>query len=199
MKCIRELLRPGAHDKPEDTRPISHDPPQWMPPLDVLPKSRSEVYAVFGDPGQGKPSKRYQRERMTIAKGLPGTWNSGRGRLYCHRLAEPYLRRALELAEAWGVIEEISRMGCYVHRHQRHDPNRPLSYHSWGIALDINPRQNRAQRFAMPREPWSPLWREAWPDGLSRELVRCFEEAGWSWGGRWRRFVDPMHFELTAR
>lgn len=181
FQCIKEWREPGSsYGKPAD--------------LSVkLPSNRAEVKEYFGCP-ELLGIRKFKRGHMTIAKNLPGEWNNGRGRLYVNKKAEQHLRDALELAESRGVLKEIYRLGCYVHRHQRHDPERPLSYHSYGIAIDINPLDNRAARGKIT--PFSNDWKKQWPNGLSRTLVDCFKQAGWSWGGDWRAFIDPMHFEL---
>jgi hypothetical protein len=169
-------------------------------PLPAIPTMRTEVYRVYGNPGSGSVDKRWAREHMVLAENLPGRWNGGKGRLYVHRLAEPYLREALRRCRSQGVLEEIERLGCFEFRHQRHDPARPLSYHSWGIACDLNSAQNAARSFPRGQgpDPFSAEWRRLWPEGLSEPLVRCWESVGWSWGGRWATFPDPMHFELVA-
>jgi hypothetical protein len=173
---------------------------QWSPPLEQLPRNRAEVYKVFGDPGVGKVDKTWERASMVLARDLPGSWNKNSKKLYVHRLAEPYLRESLRLCEQMGtsVLHSIDQIGCFNFRHQRHDPRRPLSYHAWGIAIDIDPADNAAQTWStVPPEPWSPGWKKLWPGGISRDVVVAFESVGWKWGGRWRGFVDPMHFELT--
>jgi len=195
---FRELVRPGSVDR---TAPLALESSgEFVPPIN-LPTNRAGVRRIFGDPGFARPSKHFQRERMTTARNLPGGWNRGRGKLYCHELAEPFLREALTRAAQNGSLADVQRIGCYVHRHQRHDPRRPLSFHSWGIAIDIDPALNKSRKFGrgLKPEPFSEEWRAWWPLGLSRELVEAFESVGWRWGGRWERFVDPMHFELVAR
>lgn len=65
---------------------------------------------------------------------------------------------------------------------------RRLSVHSFGAAVDLNPRL--------------PYWRtEAHPDGVPRrrldfppEILAAFEAEGFIWGGKWASF-DLMHFE----
>lgn len=168
-------------------------------PIDI-PENRVEAYETFGDPGIGKVDRRWERKTMRVATGLPGSWNSGRGRLYIHRLAEPYLREALRRCAVAGVLDEIERLGCFNFRHQRHDPSRPLSYHAFGVAVDLNSSENAAKRFSpgTAPKPFSVGWAELYPDGLSERLVRCFESTGWMWGGRWKTFVDPMHFQLVG-
>jgi len=161
----------------------------------IVPNSRSTAKIIYGDPGKlGK--KNFQRRHMTIAKNLPGTWNNGKGRLFVHKKAEDALRKALDLCKKYEVLNEISRLGCYNHRHMRHNSNLPLSYHAFGVALDINPEYNIATKENV-MNPFSYVWKEHWPDGVSLDLVSCFKEAGFSWGGDWEHYVDPMHFELV--
>jgi hypothetical protein len=172
--------------------------------VDDLPRTRAEVYKVFGNPGTGKVDPKWERANLVVARGLPGRWNGGAGKLYVHRLAEPYLREALrraaliELDLGMTALDYIRHLGCFNFRHQRHDPSRPLSYHSWAIAVDMNSADNAGWYVKTPPAPWSAAWRSKYPRGVPEELVRAFESCGWRWGGRWKGFVDPMHFELTA-
>ena len=163
-----------------------------------LPRGRVQAIAMFGFPGKKKPTRKFKKN-LKVMTGLKGRWNGGKGRLYLHKHAEHYLRKALNLAEARGCLDEIYKIGAYNHRHQRHDPNRPLSYHAYGIAIDVNAGENRARTFrrGLAPKPFSDEWFEVWPDSMSEELVSCFEDAGWFWGGRWSRFKDPMHFQLV--
>lgn len=176
-------------------------PPFPGAPAWPLPRSRAEVYKVFGDPGEGptQADPKWERASMVLAKDLPGRWNRGTGRIYCHRLAEPYIRQAMAGAEAAGVIDEIRTFGCFAFRHQRHDAKRPLSYHSWGIAVDVNAADNPGVYIRRAPEPFSAEWRRLYPRGMSKALVAAFESAGWRWGGRWSGYCDAMHFELTRK
>lgn len=170
-------------------------------------RGRLDVYRQFGNPGVGKVDPKWERESMVVARNLPGRWNGGKGKLYVHRLAEPYLREALRrcqlirrwtgATEEWSCLNYITRLGCFNFRHQRHDPSRPLSYHSWGIAVDINSEDNAGKYLKAPPAPFSPEWRKLWPRGVPEELVRAFESVGWKWGGRWKGYVDNMHFCLV--
>jgi hypothetical protein len=169
--------------------------PKWTCPIEI-PKTRNEVYALFGNPGVGQVDPKWERTNMVVARNLPGTW--GKGNLYCHRLAEECIRHALTLAEQRGCLKEIKVLGCFNFRHQRHDPKLPLSYHSWGIAVDINPQDNRGiYRSAEHVDPpFTGNWSQVYPSGVSKELVACFEESGFNWGGRWKEYCDPMHLQL---
>lgn len=67
--------------------------------------------------------------------------------------------------------------GCFNIRAKR--GAKSMSLHSWGIAIDINAAWNR-----FGKKPT-----------MSIELVNCFADAGFSWGGYWRT-PDGMHFQL---
>lgn len=192
-------------------------PAQW-PELDdglVLPRnSQAAIIETYGDPrsrrGRGA-DRSWERSHMTVARGLSAI---PRGRLYVHRLAEPRLREALRrvqlLIDAQRIpADTIRRIGCFNYRHMRHDTSRPLSRHSWGIAIDINPADNHSRRYRRGQAPaaWSPDWRAEWPAGLPELAVRAFTSCGWAWGADWDQdmtstdhtYIDPMHFELVDR
>lgn len=68
---------------------------------------------------------------------------------------------------------------CYQPRYVDSDPSRGLSYHAWGIAIDLNRSQNP----------------EGLPSHQDPRLVETLVRWGFRWGGIWSR-PDPMHFEL---
>ena len=79
-----------------------------------------------------------------------------------------------------------------------------FSNHSWGRAIDINPLTNPYVKgdIVLP-----PLGREylnrtqTYPGfiGVNGLVVKIFEAAGWTWGGRWKDRQDYQHFEKPAR
>lgn len=213
FSLIANLFRTYRHEGQEFTCPLPDDPSvedvdvvreTKLDPYDhpfVIPGSRYGVIEVYGDCGQSKLDKKWERRNLALAKGLPGKWNSGKGRMYCHNKMAPALREALRRCEVYGVLSYIERMGCFKWRHIQHNPKKSLSYHSWGIALDINPKDNKLKRFKRGHvpEPWSDEWWEIWPKGVPEKLVQAFEEAGFTWGGRWdKTFSDNMHFQLVS-
>ena len=107
-----------------------------------------------------------------------------RGEVVCHRLMIDQLRGALQEVQDRGLgslIDVNDYGGCWVPRHIDWDPFKPLSMHSWGLAIDFNVATN-----GLGRTPT-----------LDPRIVEVFERWGFVWGGRWSR-PDGMHFELGA-
>lgn len=163
------------------------------------PRDRAEATALFGDPGRGEVADPAWR-RASIVELHGGTAIPGLERWYfqTHRLVEPFMRAAFAAANA-AAPGYITRAASFVFRRVRHEPSAPLSYHSWGIAVDINSADNGGRYIKRPPAPWSPAWLKLWPRGMPRGVVEAFEAQGFSWGGRWRGFSDPMHFEWVGR
>jgi hypothetical protein len=65
-----------------------------------------------------------------------------------------------------------------------------LSPHSWGIALDLNPRKGAYWRGRKLGGAGVERLRHNYPP----EIVELFEKHGFIWGGKWSHF-DLMHFE----
>lgn len=174
-------------------------PAKWPPfdgPLTVSPQNRTDVYRIFGDPGVGAVDGAWERANILTSRDMPGV--PSKFYFQCHKLVEPYMREGLRRARLAAPDYVIARAASFVFRHMRHDPSMPLSYHAWGIAIDIDADRNFAKTFkpasATP-EPWSPAWMAIWPKGLPRAFVEAMESVGFRWGGRWKGFCDPMHFE----
>jgi D-alanyl-D-alanine carboxypeptidase len=103
------------------------------------------------------------------------------GAVTCHRAMFRPLRRALGALQRRGLARLVDPgdfAGCYAPRRIPASGN--LSLHAWGLAIDLNASANpQGER---PRQ--------------DRRLVRIFERAGFTWGGRWPTAPDGMHFEL---
>jgi hypothetical protein len=158
----------------------------WSPRIPYLRhgdgmSSMAELKTAFGefaaDPegGELEPDERWKSANL-VTREVPLL-----GSVTCHRRLMPQLVGALqELASTGGGPEAVGSgyEGCYVPRFINRDPTRALSYHSWGVAIDINAERNP---FGAP------------PDQDPR-LVEVMERWGFSWGGRWE-VPDGMHFE----
>lgn len=178
-------------------------PSKW-PPFDGIlarvPANMKEVYATYGNPGSKVVDPNWQAQNIITVRDLPGI--PEKFYFACHRIVEPYMREGLRRARIAAPEYKIERAASFVFRHQRHDERRPLSYHAWGIAIDINSDDNFSKTFEnadITIAPWSPTWQKIWPKGIPQLFVEAMESVGFAWGGRWKGgFVDPMHFEMVG-
>jgi len=70
--------------------------------------------------------------------------------------------------------------GCFCSRHQCWKRNKPLSRHSWGIALDANVKDNPYGKKSI----------------MNPVIVEIFKRWGFCWGGDFKT-TDGMHFEFV--
>jgi hypothetical protein len=110
------------------------------------------------------------------------------GQVTCNKLMIRQLTGALAEIEQQGLAGLIDvneyRLhpgNCYQARFVDSDPSRGLSYHAWGIAIDVN-------RLANP---------EGGANHQDPRVIAAFEHWGFRWGGLWSP-PDPMHFELAG-
>jgi hypothetical protein len=100
-------------------------------------------------------------------------------RLYCNAdMVRPLIAAFGNIINRKLIGELKTFDGCFNIRTKRGGSSPSL--HSWGVAIDINANWNR-----MGSKPT-----------LSPELVACFTEAGFDWGGYWAT-PDGMHFQLA--
>jgi hypothetical protein len=110
------------------------------------------------------------------------------GPVTCNKLMIPQLTGAMTEIQQQGLAGLIDvteyRLhpgNCYQARFVDSDPSRGLSYHAWGIAIDIN-RLANPEYGASHQDP---------------RVIAAFEHWGFRWGGLWSP-PDPMHFELAG-
>jgi hypothetical protein len=105
------------------------------------------------------------------------------GTARCHRAMVPQLMQALREIEEAGLYGHFKReqfAGCFMPRHILWNPNRGLSMHAWGLAIDFNSIDN-----AFGKRPV-----------MDPRIVQIFERWGFEWGGDWST-PDGMHFQLA--
>jgi hypothetical protein len=101
-------------------------------------------------------------------------------KIYCNKDLVAPLEKAFRNIIARGLTKEVKTWdGCFNIRMKRGLSS--LSLHSWAIAIDIN-------------AAWNGLGKVS---TMSKELVACFVDAGFEWGGTWTR-LDGMHFQLKT-
>ena len=104
------------------------------------------------------------------------------GTTRCHRAMVPQLYAALQEIIDEGLYDHFKPEqfgGCWVPRHIMWNPNRGLSMHAWGLAIDFNVQDN---------------WYGAEPQ-MDPRIVDIFKKWGFAWGGDWST-PDGMHFEV---
>jgi hypothetical protein len=113
------------------------------------------------------------------------------------RVEQRIRKAAAGNGEMAAFIDSISYLGAYNWREIQGTQRR--SYHSWGLAVDIQPKRlgNKAIYWQWERErneDWMlvPLERRWQPP---EEVIRIFESEGFTWGGKWALY-DNMHFEF---
>ena len=100
-------------------------------------------------------------------------------KIYCNRDLVTPLTNAFRNLISTGHVSELKTWdGCFNIRKIR--GSTAMSLHSWGIAVDVNAFEN-----GLYKEP-----------KLSSGFVKCFTDAGFDWGGVWKR-KDGMHFQLS--
>lgn len=169
--------------------------PAWPGPT---PMTSAQWYAKVGTPGP--PGSAWADENIVDGK----NYDERHGYTGVHRLAKPYADEGIARVRSTGY--RLIRVGGYVYRHMRDNPNMALSKHASGLALDLNAKQNFAKYFDVDDdgpEPFSPAWKAIWndPDAITPEAVAAMKSCGWKWGGDWkapkgkRGYKDPQHFQ----
>jgi hypothetical protein len=106
-------------------------------------------------------------------------------KVYCNKdLVKPLTQAFTNLIERKLVGELKTWDGCFNNRPIRGFEKKLaasyLSLHSWGLAIDVN-------------AAWNGLGKGP---QLSPAFVKCFTDAGFTWGGTFKR-KDGMHMELA--
>lgn len=101
-------------------------------------------------------------------------------KIYCNKAMVKPLEQALRNLIERGFAQEMKTWdGCFIIRNGRGLSS--WSMHAWGLAIDTNAATNRLGA----------------PPTLSAGFVKCFTDAGFDWGGTWKR-QDGMHFQLST-
>jgi hypothetical protein len=121
-------------------------------------------------------------EREMVVWDVPKVLEVGAvpNKIYCNRRMVQPLSDAFAKIKAHGLESQLKTWdGCFNIRKKRGGSSSSL--HSWGLAIDINAAWNGFGKVPT----------------MSKELVACFTEAGFDWGGTWSK-PDGMHFQLRT-
>ena len=159
----------------------------------IRPSSYAEVVQTFGPHEMGpdgRPTRRWELQNLALFH-LPYPMDNAYApgilrtvtQIYCHRLVGKSLQHVFQSILNAGLEHEaLEYGGCYVYRPIRGSVSGRLSLHSFGIAIDINPRQN-------------PLGSTG---TMHPGVVKAFEDGGWFWGGRFKNRLDTQHFQWAT-
>ncbi len=101
-------------------------------------------------------------------------------RIYCNSdLILPLTRAFKNIKDRKLTAQIKSWDGCFNIRNKRGAAS--ASIHSWGLAIDINAAWNGFGKVPT----------------MSNELVKCFKDAGFDWGGDWAK-PDGMHMQIAV-
>lgn len=89
----------------------------------------------------------------------------------------------------------VNNSSAYNHRVIKGTPK--LSLHTFGFALDINPKDNPVIVDGKVDQPANGFRDLNNPHTLTADhfAVEFMKERGWAWGGDWQSFQDYHHFE----
>lgn len=156
----------------------SHIPRVWP--------SQRDVPAFFGPPGT-------DLVKMSLPYPMVLDWNPTETikQVTVHRLVSESLESVLmEVRNAYGDAvfhNGLNRYGGTFNMRPMTGNSQKMSMHSWGIAIDIWPSQNKyewtKQQAELARPDYEPLW-------------ACFEREGWVSLGR-QRDRDWMHVQAA--
>lgn len=126
--------------------------------------------------------------------------------VFAQLFADRFPIERMQLVDDFGADDAASmRMNNTSAFNCREVSGRPgvMSTHSWGSAIDINPRVNPWVKGAQVDPPEGassvdrsrPIVGGVFRDGV---VVRAFQGIGWGWGGDWSDSVDWQHFSAAG-
>jgi len=162
--------------------------------------TQKDVPEWYGNPdlnGDGVPDAGWEKQNLTTIAPpyrMVLAWDTARpvSGIRVHKRVALSLLSVLQKIDGLYVGDqsriEDARMhlygGAYNFRLMRGSTR--LSMHSYGIAIDLDPSNN----------PLGKAW-EPEVGMIDMRVVRIFEDAGWTWGGRWHR-PDCQHFQAAS-
>lgn len=161
-----------------------YDGPQWSQGMSgPIPNSYEALRALYGDFDYAPaPHARIKPDPDWVRA------NIRRFTLFDGKRPELHVLVGAEFAELYEQACKASgyhpkSVQTYVPRHKQWNVEKALSLHSWGIAIDFDPKLNGVNAT-------SPAMPPAFAD--------VFRQAGWFWGGDWHSYKDFMHIQRAG-
>lgn len=147
------------------------------------PSGFFEIINLFGLPPNDQLERKEWEDKNLTYISLPepivASWNSKFvvKRLRIHKKLEDITNLIFTTLhkKLWKYVYDFG--GAYEYRLKRNDLG--LSTHAWGIAIDLNCKDNPYRQ----------------KPNMNKGIVDLFEKNGWVWGGRWDT-PDGMHFQF---
>jgi hypothetical protein len=142
--------------------------------------TQAKLVQLFGDPGTADSHPKMDANLTTVDfNGHP---------VQVNKKAAGCLTAVAEQIASENINYTINDIGCYRFDSDNGTTNIGLSsYHTYGVACDINPSAN----------PFSGSGANI-PHNMPQAYVQAFYDHGWSWGGNWHQPKDFMHFEFNG-
>lgn len=163
----------------------------------ILPLDEAGLFDVFGQFQYENGAKRGSvrilgewAEQNIIDVEIPALAHlPGGGRLKLHAKAAPSYQKVFSRILDAGLQSHIlTCSGTFVPRRKGWDPDRSLSSHSWGVAIDLNAEWNG----------YGVRPAASGAHGSLLDILPFFTAEGFAWGGHFSgAYVDGMHFELA--
>lgn len=157
--------------------------------LPLAPSGLAAIKATYGDPLPFVEDKAAWESKILVTRTLPAhLLYAYDPRVEIHRIrahtlvADALVDALMACFEAGVPRHRLKYGGCYAWRAMRGGAK--LSTHTWGIAVDLEPAENRLG---------VPYIRGKM---LDKRVVDIFKDRGWTWGGDFNR-PDCMHFQAA--
>jgi len=100
---------------------------------------------------------------------------------------------------AWDDNSSMEDNNTSAFNYRKVAGKKKLSNHSYGRAIDINPRNNPAVYSDGKISPKGARYSSQDKGTILKDsnITKFFLERGWTWGGNWNSLKDYQHFEKT--
>ena len=134
-----------------------------------------------------------------------------RGQIVLHKRAEKDIKEIFEIIKEikfpiskvipvvkyhWSDEASMNDNNTSAFNYRKVKGQNVLSFHSYGLAIDINPIQNPhiKRNLIQPSNAKYDI-KAAGTILKNSRIVQEFKKRGWQWGGTWRSSKDYQHFE----